>query len=182
MRKPKFNKVKLSNYSNNSSIITEKVEASWNSDSGSQSPKHLLLILILDCLPRLREPETTSLWWLFGRVPPRQLALIFHCCIFLPDGVPRGRRGILILGCTMGWWKRLLHLGGRLREGIFQVFKLNLSILLILDQFFLWGQCGGNALDYSSPLAFRDQDLYCLIISCVVIFFFFSLRQLTFPD
>lgn len=47
MRKPRLNKVTLSNYSNNSSIITEKVEASWNSDSVSQSSKHLLLILRL---------------------------------------------------------------------------------------------------------------------------------------
>lgn len=260
LRKPRFNEVKLSNYSSYSSIITEKGGASWTWASGSQSLKHLLSVPVVDGLPRLQEPDTPFRTGLVARIPPRdslpgmglnlgrrgalhfwekarhsdplyfvslwgcfallsltafytspsdhilifpfkvsekasfgdtlegsppptsplQLALISPCPIFLPDRVPRGGRGVLRWGCPVGRQRRR-HLG-TLREGIFQAFKLNLSILLTLDHFFLWGQRGGNVLDYSSPLAFWDQDLYCLIISHVVIIIFFSFTDTTnFP-
>lgn len=54
----------LPSYFHNSSIMAEKLEASWDSDSGSLSPKLLLLTITLDCLPRLQAPET----------PPRGIA------------------------------------------------------------------------------------------------------------
>lgn len=45
------------------------------------------------------------------------------------------------------------------------------SILLISNQFFLWGQARGNAVEYCVPLASHYQDFFCPIVSCVVIFF-----------
>lgn len=117
--------------------------------------------------------ERAPFWWLFsGSFPYPTPALScqwFFTAVYFGHWWRRGgiTKGILKLGCPLGWWTRLLF-----REGIFQAFKLRPLNLAnfgpVLPVRWAWGKCSWILLTFGFPVS-RSLLPDCIV--CVVIFF-----------